>query len=123
GPEGPPWVLPYLYPAVGTSMPQRFEGPGWYFNQWQWPINSWPNIVLSLLAFAGWVYIAIRLNRTWFEFIWPRGDRELCATLRKWFGGTSSGEWSAREAAVIRRGLIGICVVVVFACVLAGYHS
>src|SRR5262249_27043465 len=85
--ESPPWVLPYLSPLVGSRSGEELIGPAWYWNPWQWPLNAWPNSLITVAALIGWVYIALRLDRTWFEFIWPRFDQEVCRMLRKWFGG------------------------------------
>src|SRR5262245_27689749 len=74
--DTPPWVLPYLFPLVGGWSGETFVGPRWYWNPWQWPLNGWPNLLITLGALAGWVYIAVRLDRTWFEFVWLKFDRE-----------------------------------------------
>lgn len=119
----PPWILPYLYPFVGGWEEGKFHGPAWYWNPWQWPLNSWPNVVLTLLLFVGWIYIGIRLDRTWFEFIWPTMDREICKVLRKYLGGKSEEKWSEREAAIIRRSYVAVSVVALLACVVAGAQA
>ena len=119
----PPWILPYLYPFVGGWSAQTFVGPPWYWNPWQWPLNAWPNLLLTLLFFAGWVYIGVRLDRTWFEFIWPRMDLEVCRVLRKYCGGTASEAWSPTEARVIRRSYVAVCVAALLACVLAAANA
>jgi hypothetical protein len=118
--DTPPWVLPYLYPLVGRLADGVLEGPAWYWNPWQWPLNAWPNLAVTLIGLAGWVYIGVRLDRTWFEFVSLRFDQELCRTLRKWFGGRPVAAWSATEARLIRRGYLLVTVAALLACVIAG---
>ncbi len=122
--ETPPWVLPYLYPLVGSWKGVELIGPSWYWNRWQWPLNAWPNVLLTLLFFAGWIWIAVRLNRTWFEFVSLRLDQELCRTLRRWLrGGQPEEHWSGIEARAVRQSYLVLVVGAVFACVLAGVNS
>lgn len=121
-PETPPWVLPYLYPFVGSQSGEGFVGPAWYWNPWQWPLDGWPNVLILGLGLVSWVYLAVRLDRTWFEFVWPRMDRELCKTLRKWFGGEPEA-WSRTEAAVIWRSYVAVAVTVFFACAVAASRA
>lgn len=121
--DTPPWVLPYLYPFVGGWNNHEFVGPAWYWNPWQWPLDSWRNTLATLIGIVGWVYIAIRLDRTWFEFIWRRFDIELCKMLRKWFGGTVTADWSAREGKVIRFSFAVGVLLVLSACVVAGWAA
>ncbi len=121
--DTPPWVLPYLYPFVGGWSGREFVGPAWYFNPWQWPLNSWPNLLATLVGLAGWVYIAVRLERTWFEFLWLRFDQEVCRMLRKWVGGRATGAWSPTEAKVIRRSYLAAVVAALLACVVAGSQA
>lgn len=119
----PPWVLPYFYPFMGGWTQESFVGPAWYWNPWQWPLNAWPNTVITLLGIAGWIYIAVRLDRTWFEFASLRFDREMCRMLRRWFGGQASSEWSAREAGLIRGSYLVVAVATLLACVVAGSRA
>ena len=128
GPPGTrPWVLPYLYPVVGSGLGEHFTGPEWYWNPWQWPLNAWPNLLITFLALIGWVYIAVRLNRTWFEFIWPAFDREVCKMLRKWFGSQGPDEWSESwspgEGKVILKSYLVLCSFTVLACVVAASRT
>ncbi|HYV35318.1 MAG TPA: metal-dependent hydrolase [Gemmataceae bacterium] len=119
----PPWVLPYFYPFIGGWSGGEFVGPAWYWNPWQWPLNSWANTLVTVAGIVGWVYIAVRLDRTWFEFVWRRLDVEVCQMLRKWFGGRAEEQWSEREGKVILRAYLAIVVLVLLACVLAGSHG
>jgi hypothetical protein len=120
GPMGqPPWVLPYLYPFVGGWGEGEFIGPAWYWNPWQWPLDSWVNTLVTLIGEAGWIFIAVRLNRTFFEFIWPRMDAEICRVLRKFFGGHAVDSWSTREARIIRTSYLIGTVAALLACAVA----
>jgi hypothetical protein len=121
--DTPPWVLPYLYPFVGHYAGDEFVGPAWYYNPWQWPLNAWPNTAFTLAGLAGWVYVAVRLDRTWFEFVSPWFDREVCRMLRKWFGGTPTEQWSPAEGALIRRTYVAAAVASLLACVLAASRA
>jgi hypothetical protein len=75
--------------------------------------------VITLLGLAGWIYIAVRLGRTWFEFISLRFDAEVCKMLRKWFGGQPEKAWTPRESRVILRTYIAVAVAALLACVIA----
>ncbi len=121
--DSPPWVLPYLFPLVGGWHGAEFTGPRWYWNPWQWPLNAWPNLLVTLIALAGCVYIAVRLNRTWVEFVWPRLDGEICKMLRKWFGGRATEFWSDAEARLIRRTYLLATTAAFLACLLAAARA
>lgn len=120
GPSGSaPWVLPYLYPLVGSYQGTELIGPRWYWNPWQWPLNAWPNFLITGCGLVGWVYIAVRLDRTWFEFISLRLDKDVCRTLRKWFGGQVTEVWSDIEASLIHRTYLLTATAVFLGCVIA----
>ncbi|MFO0810965.1 MAG: metal-dependent hydrolase [Gemmataceae bacterium] len=127
GSRGPvdtePWILPYLYPFVGRWAGHDFVGPRWYWNPWQWPLNSWQNTLTTLAGIAGWIYIAVRLDRTWFEFVSLNFDREVCRMLRRWFGGTTTDQWSPGEAVLIRSTYLGVASLTFFACVAAASQT
>jgi hypothetical protein len=118
--DTPPWVLPYLYPFVGTLTEREFLGPAWYWNPWQWPLDAWPNTLTTVMFLIGAVYIAVRLDRTWFEFVSLRFDHELCKMLRKWFGGQVSNDWSPREGTFIRGSFVLLVTLAMLSCVIAG---
>ncbi len=117
--ETPPWPLPYLFPLVGNWSGTTLQGPAWYWNPWQWPLHAWPNTLITVLGIAGWAYVGVRLNRTWFEFVWPWFDQEVCRMLRRWFGGHAELTWTPREARLIRRSYVAACTVALLACVVA----
>jgi hypothetical protein len=113
------WVLPYLFPFVGGwEKSGHFTGPAWYWNPWQWELSAWPNVLVMLLGFAGWVYIAVRLDRTWFEFVSLRLDRELCQVLRRWLGGKPVPTWTETEGRVVRRSFVAMATAALLACVV-----
>lgn len=119
----PPWVLPYLFPLVGGWSGEKFLGPDWYWNPWQWPLNYWPNFAFTLAGLAGWVYIGVRLDRTWFEFISLRFDHEVTKVLRRWFGGVAVEQWTPPEARIIWRSYLAIAVAAVLACLVAASQA
>jgi hypothetical protein len=121
--DGSVWVLPYLFPAVGGWAGGEFVGPAWYWNPWQWPLDGWPNFLVTVLGAAMWVYIGVRLDRTWFEFISPWFDGEVCKMLRRWFGGTAVGRWSPAEARWMRRAFLAVTCAAVLACAAAGARA
>jgi len=115
----PPWVLPYFFPFVGGWEGEIFVGPAWYWNPWQWPLNGWQNLAVTALGLVGWFYIALRLDRTWFEFLWPRGDALFCQTLRRWLGVEAAAPaWSPVEAVMIRRSYLMVTIAALFTCVV-----
>jgi hypothetical protein len=124
GPAGsPPWVLPYLYPAVGSRSGTELTGPSWYWNRWQWPLNAWPNLVVTLLGVLTFLYIAVRLNRTWLEFLWARMDPWCCQALRNVLHIPCTVGWSRAEADWARRSYLAITVGALLACVVAAGTS
>ena len=80
-------------------------------------------VVIEACGLAGWVYVAVRLDRTWFEFVWPRFDAEVCRMLRRWFGGQPTGAWTAREARVIRSTYLAAVVAALLACAAAASRA
>jgi LexA-binding, inner membrane-associated putative hydrolase len=120
GANGSVWPLAYLYPFIGVGAADACGGPAWYWNRWQWPLNGWPNLVTTLVAFIGFLYIAVRRDRTFFEFLCPPMDQIFCRTLRKWFGGQPAEQWSEKEALFIRRSFLVVTIIAFFACAVAG---
>jgi LexA-binding, inner membrane-associated putative hydrolase len=120
GKDGSIWPLPYLYPLIGEVSANGLGGPAWYWNHWQWPLNGWPNLVVTLITFIGFVYIAVRLDRTCFEYLSLRMDQVFCRTLRHWVGGQAVEEWSEREAKFIRHSFLIVTIIALLACAVAG---
>jgi hypothetical protein len=86
-------------------------------------LNAWPNLLITLLGLFGWFYIAVRLNRTFMEFVWPRQDAIFCHRLRALMGVKREVGWSEREAKAIRRSYLAILVGAFMACVIAAARS
>jgi hypothetical protein len=112
-------VFSFSWAVVGSYQGTDLIGPSWYWNPWQWPLNAWPNLVVTGCAFVGWVYIAVRLDRTWLEFVWPRFDTEICRMLRKWVGGQATDDWSDKEGRLIRWTYLLVTTAVLLGCVVA----
>lgn len=80
GPDGSIWEIHYLVPF--------FDG-GALSVSWQWALNAWPNIVLTLIL------ISIALFTAWKHGVSPvapvseRADEILVTTLRSRFGDPS----------------------------------
>src|SRR5205807_1365544 len=55
--DDPRSVLPELYPFLGGWSHGEFVGPAWYWNPWQWPLNAWPNALVTVAGLVGWVYV------------------------------------------------------------------
>lgn len=124
GPPGsPPWPLAYLYPWQGQILDGAFAGPAWYSNPWQWPLNAWPNLAVTLLGLVGLVYIAVRLDRTPLEFVWTAWDHRLCGFLRRYTGGQHQPEWGPTESIWIRRTFVFGAELVFLACVVAASQA
>jgi hypothetical protein len=72
------WPIWYLAP-----FSQR---PMWFW-QGQWPLNAWPNALLtvSLLAYAGWA--GVKRGHTPVALFSLRADSQVVAALRLRFGG------------------------------------
>ncbi|RMG08066.1 MAG: metal-dependent hydrolase [Planctomycetota bacterium] len=77
GPDGSQWEIPYLLP---------FSRAWQWKVSWQWELNAWPNILLTLLLLGYCVYTALRSGRTVVEVASLRIDRALVRTLRARFG-------------------------------------
>jgi hypothetical protein len=122
-PPSEPWVLPYLFPLVGSWHGTEFAGPSWYWNRWQWELNAWPNLVVTLLGIVGWFYLAVRLDRSWIEFVSPRLDARFCRRLRERLGVTGPVGFTNLEAAVIRRSYLVVTIGAFLACVVAAAGS
>jgi hypothetical protein len=73
GPDGYQWPIPYLLPF--SSRPELTV-------PWQWELNAWPNVVISvgLLAFTFW--LAWRTGRSPLELVSRRANLAFVKTLR-----------------------------------------
>ncbi len=76
GPDGYRWPIAYLFPF---SLSRKWAVP------WQWALNAWPNVILTigLLAFALWY--AARSGRSPLGLISDRANGALVVALRNRF--------------------------------------
>jgi inner membrane protein len=76
GPDGYQWPIAFLFPFS--------RSPEWAV-PWQWALNAWPNVVLTvvLLAFALWY--AARSSQSPLGLISARADGALVTALRNRF--------------------------------------
>jgi len=77
GPDGYQWPIPYLLPFSGA----------W---QWtwagQWPLNSWPNFAVTLIAGLLMFYLAWKRGLSPVEMVSVRANDTFVTTLRNRFG-------------------------------------
>lgn len=73
GPDGAQWPIPYILPF--SDAPQLTV-------PWQWALNAWPNVVLTigLLAYTFWY--AWARGRSPLEFVSLRANEAFVAALR-----------------------------------------
>ena len=77
GPDGYQWPIPYLWPLrsdLSLTVP------------WQWQLNAWPNVAISVTLMAYALWAAWSLGRSPLEPLWLGGDRALVGALRGRFG-------------------------------------
>lgn len=68
------WTVPYLAPLsdrLTLSVP------------WQWPVNGWPNVALTLLLLAAGFVSAARRGRSPVSLLGERADRVFVETVRR----------------------------------------
>lgn len=76
GPDGHQWPVRYLWP---------FSDQGWVWSQ-QWRLDSWPNLIITLIALTWTLHRSWKAGRTPLEILpWPV-DRGLSQVLRTRFG-------------------------------------
>lgn len=77
GPDGAQWPIPYLLPF--SDVPQ-------WTVPWQWALNAWPNVALTiaLLAYAFWYAWARGVSPL--EFVSERANAAFVDTLRRRVG-------------------------------------
>lgn len=73
GPDGYQWPIPYLWPFSSTV---ELTVP------WQWQLNAWPNVALSLALLAYALWVSYTTGRSPLEPFWSSGNRALVAALR-----------------------------------------
>lgn len=76
GPDGWSWPIHYAWPLDDTAG-----------LQWggQWPMDSWPNVVITGVLLAWALGVAVRRGVTPVDLFSPRADRPVVAAIRGWF--------------------------------------
>jgi len=77
GPDGSQWSIPYLVPFDFTD----------YYAPYQWPLASWQNVVITVVAIVLSVVVALRRGRTVVDAFSLKADAKVMAVLRQRFGG------------------------------------
>jgi inner membrane protein len=75
GPDGYDWPIPYLYPF--SQAVTSWEG--------QWPLNAWPNIVITIALLLLAFFLAWKRGYSPVELFSRRADVAFIAALRKRF--------------------------------------
>lgn len=76
GPDGHQWPIPYLAP-LSNAWQLAWSG--------QWPLNGWPNIVITAVALAATFLLAWKRGFSPLEMISRRADSALVDALRRRF--------------------------------------
>ena len=76
GPDGYQWPIPYLLPFS--------EAWQWTWSG-QWQLNAPPNVVITIVALVITGFMACRRGFSPVELVSPTADRQVVATLRRWF--------------------------------------
>lgn len=77
GPDGDQWPIPYLIP-FSDSVQWVWSG--------QWPLNAWPNFLITGALVVFTFYIAWRKGISPLEFLSSRANHKLVQALRARFG-------------------------------------
>ena len=77
GPDGHQWPIPYLQP---------FSDAWQWIWQGQWVLNSWQNMLVTVLVVGISFYLAWKRSYSPLEMISTKADRGFIATLHKRFG-------------------------------------
>ncbi len=76
GPDGDQWPIPYLAP-FSAALQLEWHG--------QWPLNAWPNIVITVILLVITLWLAWWRGFSPLEMISARVDAVFVATLRRRF--------------------------------------
>ena len=76
--SGMGWGIPYLWPIF--SHVYEFSPP------FQWELNSWQNLVITIILIMVIFYIGVKKDRTIVEIFSQNKDKEIVNILKKWFG-------------------------------------
>lgn len=74
GPDGYQWPIPYLAP-FSSSLQLLWRG--------EWGLNSWPNILITILLLLITLWLAWRRGFSPLEMVSARADSALVETLRR----------------------------------------
>jgi inner membrane protein len=80
GPNGYPWPLYYLWPfsdRPALTVP------------WQWQLNAWPNVVISLVLLGYMFWLARKRGTSPLELVSARANGAFVAALRQRFPPTT----------------------------------
>jgi inner membrane protein len=81
GPDGEQWPIPYLSPF---SAAWRWTWSG------QWPLNAWPNLVITAVLLGVTLWLAWRRGYSPLEMFSQRADAVFVDALRHRFPGTEA---------------------------------
>ena len=77
GPDGYQWPIPYLQP-FSHACDLTWSG--------QWPLNAWPNVLLTLVLVLATLYLARQRGHSPLEIVSSKADAALVTTLRSRIG-------------------------------------
>ncbi|MCI5158848.1 MAG: metal-dependent hydrolase [Candidatus Electrothrix sp. AUS1_2] len=77
GPDGDQWPIPYLLP---------FSDSWQWIWQGQWVLNSWQNLLVTIMVMGTSFYLAWKSGYSPLEMVSAKVDRGFIAALRKRFG-------------------------------------
>lgn len=77
GPDGSQWEVPYLLP---------FSSAWQLAVDWQWALNAWPNVLLTVCLLALALFVAWSRGFSPVGLLSEKADRALVAALRQRFG-------------------------------------
>lgn len=77
GPDGDQWPIPYLAP-FSTWPELAWDG--------QWPLNAWPNFLITGLLLVLMFYLAWKRGYSPLEMVSQKMDAAFVATIRKRMG-------------------------------------
>lgn len=77
GPDGYQWPIPYLWP---------FSEAAQWTVPWQWELNAWPNVAISLALLVHLFWLAWKQGTSPLAFFSSRANEVFVNTLRSRFG-------------------------------------
>jgi hypothetical protein len=82
GPDGYQWPIPYLKP-LSPALQLTWQG--------QWQLNSWPNVVITIVLLGITLWLAWRRGFSPLEMISAKLDRNFVGALRHRFPARAEG--------------------------------